>query len=357
MRQASSIVLGLALLVPVALSAQTPARKPPVVKKTNPTAPTAPNDLAQLATDSVLGPNAATVAAVMAAMVAAGATGVPTCGAGLVPYPVLNAASVTGGRAVAPGLGATKFLCGTPEQAIASIQAAVAGAQAAQTAAIGAQAGRAGLAAQAMQAAQGGLAGQTGLAAQAMQAAQGGLTGQAAGLAAQAAAAGQTGMPSVGSMLAATPQGMMVNAAAPMAGAAAKKLGGFLRGSQSKESMAGDLAKGKLVLKAVKFVEGTDMFVSDAEAEFPALAEAVKAVEGQFILNVPAESDGKTAPDTVMAKRRLAKIAAQLIAAGVSADRVTTRGVQPPGLDAKNSAPKPGSARAELIRVPTEARP
>lgn len=176
----------------------------------------------------------------------------------------------------------------------------------------------------------------------------------------QAAQAGQAGAPSVGSMLAATPQGMMVNgaiAAAPIAMAGAKKVGGMFFKGQTKESMAADLARGKLVMKGLKFVEGTDMLVADAENDIPLLGEALKFVEGQFILTVPAETDGKSPPDVALAKRRVARIAIHLLTSGIGEDRVTARPFTPPAPDAKPATVKPGAARPELARVPTEPKP
>jgi hypothetical protein len=409
MRHSSSVVLILAL-AGSALSAQTPPPKPPVARK--PVAPasrdlgqrlldTALTAAASAVADSLLGKNAAGVAGVMAMM---GANGMPTCAAGLIPYPspamaaAGNAATAAAVAAVAAATGTTtptagamagllpgasagtaivdaakkklvkapmvpgvpQFLCGTPAQATAAMQSMVNGAQALQAAQVAgmtpaaqaqlAQLGQATQLAQAAQAAQAGQVAQAGRAAQIAQAAQA-VTGAAG------AGGAQGGMPTVGSMLAATPQGMMVNAAAPLAGAAAKKFSGMLKGSQSKEAMAADLAKGKLILKGVKFVEGTDMFSTEPEGEIAALVEAIKAVDGQFILNVPAESDGKSPPEVSMAQRRLGKITAMLVAGGITDDRITTHGVQPPGLDPKASAPKPGAGRPELIRVPKEAKP
>jgi hypothetical protein len=161
-------------------------------------------------------------------------------------------------------------------------------------------------------------------------------------------------------MLAATPQGMMVNgavAAAPMAVAGAKKVGGMFFHGQTKESMAADLAKGKLVLKGMKFVEGTDMLVPDAENDIPLLAEALHYVEGQFVLSMPTESDGKSPPDFELAKRRVARIAVHLLTSGITDDRVTTRAPTPPSPDSKPATVKPGAARPELVRVPKVAKP
>ena len=190
------------------------------------------------------------------------------------------------------------------------------------------------------------------------QAAQSMQSQSAAAQAAQAAQAPPSATSSVGSMLSNTPQGMMVTgavAAAPMAMAGAKKLGGIFFKGQTKESMAADLAKGKLILKGVKFVEGTEMLVQDAENDIPVLAEALQFVPGQFALSIPAETDGKSPADFELAKRRVARIAVHLLTAGITDDRVTTRALAPPSPDTKPVTVKPGSARPELVRVPKGA--
>ena len=88
------------------------------------------------------------------------------------------------------------------------------------------------------------------------------------------------------------------------------------------------------------------------EQDLAALVEALSTTEGQFLLNVPAESDGKSAPDTALALRRMKKVAAHLLIAGIADDRVAVRGVYPSGFDPKSKAPKPGDTRIELMRVP-----
>lgn len=175
----------------------------------------------------------------------------------------------------------------------------------------------------------------------------------------QAAAAGQ--VPGAGSMakglMAATPVGMLI-AAAPVAGLAAKALGGFLGGKgPNKESMIKDLAKGRLVLKGVRFLPSSDAIKDGFEADLAALAEALSAMSGEWVLNLPAEAVGKEEPDTAMARRRLTKLTAYLQVAGVSPERLTVIGIYPPQLDPKKKAPKPGDVEVEVLRLPKGFKP
>ena len=350
MRHHSLIVL-VALVVPAALSAQkadsSKAKRSKVVAG-------AVNGAAAGAAAAVAPTAAAgTVAGTVAGAAPAGAiSAVPTCAAGEVLYPAPVAPGAAAGNpsmmssamgAMMPG-GAS--MIDAAKKKYLKKDSSTAGAVAA-----GAVAGAATGAAQAIAGTPQYLCGTPEQATQSM---------QAQSAAAQAAQANQSAMPSVGSMLAATPQGMMVNgavAAAPMAVAGAKKVGGMFFHGQTKESMAADLAKGKIILKGMKFVEGTDMLVPDAENDIPLLAEALHYVEGQFILSMPTESDGKSAPDFELAKRRVARIAVHLLTSGITDDRVTTRAPGPPSPDAKPATVKPGAARPELVRVPKVAKP
>ncbi|MDQ6886130.1 MAG: hypothetical protein M3068_02435 [Gemmatimonadota bacterium] len=177
----------------------------------------------------------------------------------------------------------------------------------------------------------------------------------------QAAQAGQQSHIGVGTILSATPQGMMITgaiAAAPMARSALSRFGGrFGRGQQSKESMSQDLQRGILRLKSARFVEGSDELAPGFEKDMAVLAEALQSTEGQFLLNVPAESDGSATPDAVLAKRRIDRTAAYLLAAGIPTTRVVARGVHPSGLEAKSGAPRVGEARVEILRMPKELAP
>ena len=169
----------------------------------------------------------------------------------------------------------------------------------------------------------------------------------------------------VASALAVTPQGMLVSgavAAAPTAGRAVKSLAGrFGRGGESKESMVRDLQRGRLQVKGIRFVPGSDEMAEGFEQSIALLADALQSVDGQYALVVLAESDGKSPPDTETARRRMAKLAAHLQLAGVGPDRLVVAddaiGVRTPGgrtLDAHvaaSKAPKPGDARVEIVRV------
>lgn len=341
-----SLVVLVALLVPAGLAAQVTdtshAKRPKVV------------------TGAVTGAAAGAAAAVASGSAAGtagavAATGIPTCGAGQVLYMVAAApVEGTGSASLMSGAMGAVMPGGISMIDAAKKKYLKKDSSAAGAVAAGAAAGAATGAAQAIAGSPQYLCGTPAQATQSMQAQS------AAAQAAQAAQAGQSGMPSVGSMLSATPQGMMVNgavAAAPLALAGAKKVGGMFFKGETKESMAADLAKGKLILKGMKFVEGTEMLVPDAENAIPVLAEALHFVEGQFALSMPAESDGKSPPDFELAKRRVARIAVHLLTAGITEDRVTTRALTPPLPDAKPVTVKPGAARPELVRVPKKATP
>ena len=174
----------------------------------------------------------------------------------------------------------------------------------------------------------------------------------------QAAAAQAPGMGSMAKGLAAaTPVGAIM-AAAPVAGMAAKAIGSFLKGKgPNKESMIKELAKGRLVLKGVKFLPASDALEAGFEDDLAALAEALSAMSGEFLLNVPAEAISKTEVDTTMARRRLDKLVVNLQVAGVSTERLTVVGIYPPQLDPKKKAPKPGEVEVEVLRLPKGFKP
>jgi outer membrane protein OmpA-like peptidoglycan-associated protein len=279
-------------------------------------ADTAVTSAAAMATDTILGDQAGMVAA---ALTDAGPAGMPTCPDGLVPYPVAS-----------PRTPSPMAVMPTPGSAIVGAAKKKISGDTSGSAPAGAQY-------------------QCGTAEQAAASAQG---SQAQGA--------SMGMPSVGSLVAATPQGMLVTgaiAAAPAAGKGLKKLGGMLgRGKQSGESMAKDLAKGRLQLKAVRFVDDSDELEPGFEPAIEAVVEALQGAEGRFLLLVPAEANAEGAPDTALAARRLARVAAHLQLAGVSDDRLTIVDARS-GNRPSDKMPKRGSARVELVRVPVESSP
>jgi outer membrane protein OmpA-like peptidoglycan-associated protein len=154
------------------------------------------------------------------------------------------------------------------------------------------------------------------------------------------------------SALGATRKGAMVSgavASAPLAGKAAKKLGGmFGRGAQTSESMKKDLGKGRLTVKKLEFVEGSDELAEGFEEHLTKLAEALQSVEGRFELRVPAESD-TTEPNMSLAEKRVQRVFAHLLVAGVPADRLTPV--------AGASTTRRNDARLEVVAIKSEGTP
>jgi outer membrane protein OmpA-like peptidoglycan-associated protein len=323
MRLRHAVVLLLGILPAASVIAQNPpktgnkgaaSRAKSIVGKL---ADTAVTSAAAMATDTVLGDNAAAVAAA----VSPGAAGMPACPEGLVPFQVAPSANAAPVAAMpTPGsliVGAAKkkiggetadtaspsassgaqFQCGTPEQAVAA--------------------------------------------------------GNAGGGAPSA-------MSSMGSVMAATPQGMLVTgaiAAAPAAGTGLKKLGGmFGRGKQSSASMVKDLAKGRLQVKSIRFVDGSDELAPEYEPAIASLAEALQQSEGRFLLLLPAEADEQGLPDSALAQRRLTRVAMHLQLAGVPDGRLTMVDERTGERKAAKTA-KRGDARIELVRLPAEPAP
>lgn len=320
MRLRHAVVLLLGILPAASVLAQDPpktgtrgsSRAKSIVGKL---ADTAVTSAAAMATDTVLGDNAAAVAAA----VSPGAAGMPVCPDGLVPFQV-------GPSATAPPVAAMP----TPGSLIVGAAKKKIGGEATDTASPAASS-----------------------AAQFQ-----------CGTAEQAAAAGNAGAPSamssVGSVMAATPQGMLVTgaiAAAPVAGKGIKKLGGMLgRGKQSSASMAKDLAKGRLQVKSIRFVDGSDELAPEYEPAIASLAEALQQSEARFLLLLPAEADEQGLPDSALAQRRLTRVAMHLQLAGVPDGRLTMVDERTGERKAAKTA-KRGDARIELVRLPAEPAP
>ncbi len=166
------------------------------------------------------------------------------------------------------------------------------------------------------------------------------------------------GQPNVGKMImGATPAGAMITGAtmaAPLVGKGVKAL--FGKG-QNKEAMIKDLAHGKLFMKGVKFIAGSDALEEGFEDDIAALAEALQAIEGNYLLNIPAEVDGKNPADTVIARRRIQKLWAHFLVAGIQEPRLRALGVYPSELDPKKKPPKLGDSKVEIIRLPADFKP
>jgi len=176
-----------------------------------------------------------------------------------------------------------------------------------------------------------------------------GLPDAAAAAAAMAGANPLSGMGGVGAVAGMTPIGMAA-AAAP---GAVKGIKGMMGGKpQDKIAMLRELGRGQLEFKQVKFIEGTMEFEPGFEASFAAFAEAIALVEGTYYLYVAAESPRQKgeAPDTVLARKRLAKVWAAMAASGVSHQTVFAVSQLPPELSAGRKLPKSGDAKIEIIK-------
>jgi hypothetical protein len=284
-------------------------------------ADTAITSAASMATDTLLGENAGMVAAAL------GADGAPSCPAGLMPIQSQYAMGAGAGMTGMPSagsmiVGAAKSKLGGKAAAATGVAGAVAG-NAAQSQAAAAQAqymcGTPDQISAAVQAAQ-------------AQQSQGGMA---------AAAAAQTA--GIAGAMKYTPMGAAI-AAAPMAGKAAKKLGGmFGKGGQSAESMKKDLGKGRLVVQKLKFQEGSDELAPGFEEELTKLTEAFAGTEGSFVLRVPAEAGEDAAAAAALAEHRQARVYAHLLLNGIPAARLAREDV------ATGKPVKKGDVRVELV--------
>jgi len=120
------------------------------------------------------------------------------------------------------------------------------------------------------------------------------------------AGAPPTGVPNpLGAVAMATPIGL----AAVAAPGAVKGIKGLFGGKpMDKIAILRELGKGQLVLKGVKFIEGTAEMEPGYEPTFAALGEALPMAEGTYLVHVPAEvADKASPPDTLLARKRLRK--------------------------------------------------
>ena len=182
-------------------------------------------------------------------------------------------------------------------------------------------------------------------------AAMAGMMGGASGGAATgaAAAAGANPMAGLGAMAALTPVGM----AASVAPGAIKGVKGMLGGKpQDKLAMLRELGKGSLELMSVKFIEGTLEFEPGFEQSFAAFAEAIALVEGTYLMHVAAEAPRQkgAAPDTALARKRVAKVWSLMAASGVSDQKVTAVTELPAAMSEGRKPPKAGSVKVEIIK-------
>jgi len=163
------------------------------------------------------------------------------------------------------------------------------------------------------------------------------------------AAPGANPLAGMGAMAALTPVGM----AASVAPGAIKGVKGILGGKpQDKLAMVRELGKGNLEFKSVKFIEGTLEFEPGFEESFAAFAEAIALVEGTYLMHVSAEAPRQKGaePDTVLARKRVAKVWGLMAASGVSEQKVIAVTELPPALREGRKLPKAGSVKVEIIK-------
>ena len=154
----------------------------------------------------------------------------------------------------------------------------------------------------------------------------------------------------------ATPLGMAVTAAplaAAGAGAAAKGVKKLLgKGPMTAMGILKEVqGKGRVELRGVHFVAYTEIFDDGYEEPLSALAEALAQVPGPFALYVEPEADNDEEPDPELVQKRVAKIWATLVAAGVPA-KVFIDGVAvPDSLVGDRKPAKPGDAAIEVWKI------
>jgi len=180
-----------------------------------------------------------------------------------------------------------------------------------------------------------------------------GMTGAAAASAAAGAAAGAAGganpLAGIGAMASMTPVGLAASAAP----GAIKGVKGLLGGKpQDKTAMLRELGKGNLELKHVKFIEGTQEFEPGFEESFAAFAEAIALVEGTYYMHVSAEAPRQKGanPDTVLSRKRVAKVWSLMAAAGVSDQKVIAVSELPASMAEGRKLPKAGTVKVEIIK-------
>lgn len=339
MRRHCMVVTAAILMLPaIAVAQSAPKKGNRLQQLAGKLADTAATSAAAMVTDSLLGTRAgATVVSALGGGAAAAPAAIPTCAAGQVLYAV--SPGTAGASPASPPPSPGSMLVGAAKKRLLKKKGADSAAATPAPAA--------------------GPRYACGTAEQATASMQGGQAAQAAQAQQQPGAASAAG--GVGAVLAASPTGMLVSGAvamAPAAGKAAKALGSRFGLMASLETMIRDLARGMLRLKGIKFVEGSDAIYPGFEGEIAMLAEALQTVEGQFVLNVPAEGDGKSEPDTAIARRRILKIWTHMQVGGIPATRLIALGVFPSEYDAKRKPPKKGGARVEILRMPAaETKP
>jgi len=175
------------------------------------------------------------------------------------------------------------------------------------------------------------------------------MAGAMAGATGGRAAAGVNPLGGMGAVAGMTPVGLAAGAAP----GAIKGVKGLLGGKpQDKTAMLRELGRGKLELKQVKFIEGTQEFEPGFEASFATFAEAVALVEGTYLMHVSAEAPREKGAelDTALARKRVAKVWSLMAASGVSDQKVIPVNELPESMTAGRKLPKSGDVKVEIIK-------
>ena len=155
-------------------------------------------------------------------------------------------------------------------------------------------------------------------------------------------------MPGLGAIAAATPVGMAASVA-PGAIKGAKKL--FGGGPMSAEDMAKGLARGRLELKGIKFLPGSDELMEGADVVFQQLADVLGGFKATFELAIAPEAEKGVEPDVELAQRRVEKAMALLMTSGIPEGSIVSGGAIPKDKLKDGKYPKLGDAKLELIKV------
>ena len=113
------------------------------------------------------------------------------------------------------------------------------------------------------------------------------------------------------------------------------------------------------------FVAGCDpiyeatFHVTDARTGAPIAGASIALVEGTYYLYVAPENPrGKGAePDTVLARKRVARVWGLMAAAGVSDQKVVAVTSLPPAMSEGRKLPKAGNAKVEIIKMALVSSP
>lgn len=153
----------------------------------------------------------------------------------------------------------------------------------------------------------------------------------------------------------ATPVGMAVvgaKAAAPVAGKVAGALSSRFRRGPNKESMIKALTAGRLEVENVSFDRGADAPTSNSSKSLTVLVDVLKEANGQYMVRVTPESDGATAADPALARRRVELIVAKLVEGGVPAQRIAAAPLTV-ATSWDSGPPKKSDAKLEIIASAT----